>query len=449
MRLVKDSILVLGIRVCGLIFQLVVFALIARTHSLSEIGVFAFVNAIWIITRTLGPLGYDQAAMRFIPGYLTNKRPDWVAQYIELSRHKVQKHMITWGGVGVTIGVVLFIIGGEYATYGILVMILALGIPAYALIGLDVCIARSLGKVAQAQIPESLYLQIFLALGVGATVLAGVVSVEYTLAIQLGSAWLVLLVYRRLLVSRLQHDLCVNDGTELDKRPIYKMASSTMKGMAATALAARLPVILLAGVVASELVGLFEGASRLGLLASVPVWAVGVVVSPMIARAAANSDTHTIRRLYSVAGVFQTIPALAMLIFLVFYGDIILGMLFGDSFRLAHSVVVIIAFAVLVNSAGSIASNYLLMTGGEAVVQTYSMWALLIVIFGVPAGVYLGGLEGAAWALVLRSLVRDIGLTIVVAKTRNLMPGLLLASQIKWMLREVFSRCTFSYSKNR
>lgn len=448
MRLVKESVIVLILRITGLLIQLAVFALIARTHSLYEVGVFAFVNAIWVITRTIGPLGYDQAAMRFIPDYLRRQKPSWILEFIQSTRQRIKQCIIVFCmGFGIS-GVSILFLGGEYSTYGIPVILLSLGIPAYALIGLDVCVVRSLGKATLAQIPESLFLQILLIFGIWLTVLTDITSIEITLTIQVGVTWLVLAFYR-LIIPLKSYQNYKDDGSILNLDSVHAMAASTMKAMIATALAARLPVVVLSVVATSEMLGLFEGALRIGLLGSIPVWAVGVVVSPMIARAAASSDLETIRQLYAVAGVLQMIPALVVLIILMAFGDTILLVLFGESFQVATDAAVIVALAITVNGAGSIASSYLLMTNGEKIVQTYSIWSLVVVVLGVPIGVLLGDLEGAAWALVLRSLVRDIGLTVVVAKTRDLIPGLLSATLMKWMINNIVSQFLYNTTKRR
>ena len=98
---------------------------------------------------------------------------------------------------------------------------------------------------------------------------------------------------------------------------------------------------------------------RFGILASITTWAVGIVVSPSIANAAAAaSDSQTIQRLYAVAGRLQTIPALLLLVVWIVFGETLLGLLLGEQFRIVHNTVVIIAIATTVNAAGSIASNY-------------------------------------------------------------------------------------------
>jgi O-antigen/teichoic acid export membrane protein len=357
-------------------------------------------------------------------------------EYIRASGQKIKRYMMYWCAALVFVAGILLLMGDDYGAYGILMILVALGLPAYALIGLDVCVGRALGKVTQSQIPESLYLQAIVALGVGVTVLSNMPSVEITLAIQASAAWIVLLIYRMTIV-RVSPDETVNDGSMLNLAPVHDMAASTIKGMMATALAARAPVIILALVATAEMVGLFEGALRFALLATIPVWAVGVVVSPMISSAATNSDFEKIHQLYAVAGVLQTIPALTALVVLVVFGDVLLFHILGESFQIAYSAMIIIAIATVINAVGSVASSYLLMTGGEKAVQTYSVWSLVVVVVGIPVGAILAGLEGAAWSLVLRSLVRDIGLTIVVAKTRELMPWMLSVKEIKWMLGEL------------
>ena len=296
MSLIKDSFVILLIRIAGLVMQLLTFALVTRTHTLYEVGIFAFINALWIITRTLGALGYDQAALRFIPSYLSQKKHDWVLEFLQRAIEQIKATLLYVCIILIVIASIILYFDGGYFSYGWAILLLALGIYAYALMGLNVCVIRALNKSIQAQLPESMLLQILFVFGVGLTVYFDVACVEYTLAIQMSAAWCVLGVYQFIVAKTVNHQIIDND-LKLDFDTVQSMASTTFKAMTATALAARMPVILLALVVSADAVGLFEGAFRLGLLGTIPVWAVGVVVSPMIARAAEDDDFSLLRHL--------------------------------------------------------------------------------------------------------------------------------------------------------
>ena len=88
------------------------------------------------------------------------------------------------------------------------------------------------------------------------------------------------------------------------------------------------------------------------------------------------------------------------------------------------------------------------MTKGAKTVQLFNILALMVVLIGIPIGVMLGGIEGAAWALVVSSLIRDIGMTIVVVKTRGLLPGLLSYTHLKWMILAAARRIGISTAKS-
>lgn len=440
---IKDSFVVLIVRIFGLLFQIAMFTLIARTHSLYEVGVYAFVNTVWAIARTLGPLGYDQAAMRFIPEYISQNNQNLIRCFIRHANQRIGSIVLLLSLLIASISLIACLYDKNYITNCISALILAFGLPAYAAIGFDVCLLRGFGDVVKAQIPESVFLPIFIGLGIGSTIFAQSVSIYSTLIIHVFSAWSIVAIYRIVQRFRLLEFSSAN-RSQADFVTVDIMASSSFRGMIATALAGRLPVILLPLFVGSYFVGLFEGALRLGILGTIPVWAIGVVASPVIARAYFESDFKTIDNLYTAAGILQTLPSILILIVIAFFGDFILGSLFGEDYISMHMVTTIIALSTAINAAGSAASSYLLMTGGERLVQQYSIASLFVVLIGVPTGAYVAGLEGVAWALVLKSFVRDIGLTIIVAKNKNLSPGLLSLKQLNalynLLLKDAFGK---------
>ena len=411
----------MAMRVVGMVLQVGVFVLIARTHTIDDVGIYAFVNAFFVIVRALGALGLDQAALKYISSYVSNDRLPDAALFTYRYGEKILHHITIASVAPLTVGILLVFRNAEYVDYAYPIILMSIALPAYALIGFYVCVMRAHGSVVTAQLPESILLPLFLLCSIGALILLDYSNVASTLAAQAAIAWLVVFSYRRSVksiykgVSRgfASEDCC----TEVDA-----MARSTLRAMAATAIAARAPVILLTLTVTAGLVGLFEGALRLALLGTIPVWAVGVVVSPLISRAASAKQSDEIQRLYGHAGLFQALPAFAILGIIILYGDALLVFLFGPQFEYAYEACVIIAIATAVNATGSVAGSYLLMTGGEKVVQKYSMWALVIVLVGVPIGSLTAGLVGAAWVLVFRSFIRDIGLMYYVAKVRGIYP---------------------------
>lgn len=94
-------------------------------------------------------------------------------------------------------------------------------------------------------------------LGVGSMILTGVESVEYTLAIQMLSAWVTILIYHKMLKGNTVLNIVANTSKP-DMEPVNAMAFTTFKAMVATVLAARLPVILLSFAVSVEILGLFD-----------------------------------------------------------------------------------------------------------------------------------------------------------------------------------------------
>lgn len=153
-KIAKDSVLVFGIRIFSLVFQLAVFALITRSPSLREVGIYALVNTVWIIARQAGSFGYDQAAMRFIPEYLFYEKEHWAYIYQQAAIQRISRKILTGAGMIALIGFVVLTMEPKWHTYGIAVLMLAAGLPAYSFMSLYVCLVRARGQVVMAQVPE-------------------------------------------------------------------------------------------------------------------------------------------------------------------------------------------------------------------------------------------------------------------------------------------------------
>lgn len=430
--LLKDSLGVLLVRMGGLIAQILVFALVARVHSLKDVGIYAVANTIWVIVRALGSGGYDEAVLRFIPEFTIKKKPTWISQLVKFVSRQI---LIFWAFIFInallTCGIIVFFFQ-DFKQFSVLIFIVAVGLPAYALMGIDVCFLRTQNKILRAQIPESLYLPFIVALGLGFMYVFNIDSIVLTLILQASAAWCILHLYRKRTTleskSRIRNEI---ESEKIDLAAIKKMSASTMKSKIATTLAARSSLLILPILVSSGEIALFEAGLKFGVLASLPVWAVGVVVSPLISKAFANEDIKELKHIYSIANLLQTIPAILIFIVLILFGETFLGVLLGEQFRQAYPITVVIALATTINAAGSIASNYLLMTKGEHIVETFSYVALAIMLTGVIIGTLSFGLIGAGWALVLRSTTRDMGMIIYVSVKRQLFPVLFPLSAIQ------------------
>jgi O-antigen/teichoic acid export membrane protein len=428
-RFVGDTTITLVIRVLGLAFQVGIFALIARTHRLDVVGVYAMVNTGWMLTNILGSLGFSQTALRFVSNYLEQERPGMALAFARFSITRV---------AAVTIGIALLALLGtailsfavpSLASKALVAAIFALGLPAYALIGLYVCVLRGASKVVASQVPETLLLQALIATGVGALALLAIPGAIALVLAQATAAWLTVATYFLLWHRALPG--IERDTMEIDERKrASEMARSVFGAQAVTMLSGRSSTLLIGATLGSAAAALYEAAQRFGLLADITSRTVGISLSPQIARAHARNDTQEVQNLFTLASWLQTLPALALLLFMIPFGRWLLDVVLGPGFDAAYPVLVLISLATLVNASGGVSSTFLLMSGGERTVFFYSSLKLLIVLTGFPLVAYFGGLAAAASIMILGNIARDLGMTVHVMRKTHIRPGVWSPTEI-------------------
>jgi len=420
--------------------QVLIFALIARTQPLEIVGIYAVVNALWLLWRALGPLAFDQAAYRFIPTYISNKEPGKIYGFFLHSVSAAFKSGVFGTAVCCVLAALSHLLGAPFRPdIAVLLIIFGLALPAYALIGLYVGILRSTGSLAAAQLPESVVLQA----AFGIFVLFLWVSNETTLvmlaAAQMVAAISVALLYA-IVWRRYARILPQTMLSNQERSDITGMRKSVLATLAVTEISVRSPVAIVSLVLGPAAAALLEAAQRFGTLGSLTTWAVGTVVSPLLAQTYSKGDLNQVQNLYSLASILQTGCSLGLLIALFWWGEWVLTTILGVDFGAASIPTVLLAIATLVNASGGVASIYLTMTGREMTVFQFSISRLIAILAFVPFLGWTLGVSGVAGALILGSILRDIGLTAYVAGRTSLRPGI-------WSTHELLRLARLALSK--
>lgn len=427
-RLIPDAAITLALRVLGLLAQVAAFVAIARTHSLSDVGLYAVANTTLLLARTLGPCGMDYAAYRFCSGYFDGGDRARAAGFTRFAARRVLKLS---GLVGLLLLASAFALrGAGFVDPGtaLLLALAALGIPAYSLFGLFSSLHRSSGSMAWAQVPDGFLLPLALALGVGASAMWGTAAVAATLSIQIAAAWLLLLASMMRWRARVGGE--VRSLEREEAAGIVGMANRVLAGVSIANLAVRSHVLLVSATLGPAAAGLFEAASRFGSLATMTSFAANAAVAPLMARARVRSDARDQQDLYTIASAVQALPALGILLALLVAGRWLLSTFVGEAFAPAYWPMVLLAFAELVSALGGPASAFLMMSGREAVLARYSALSLAIAVVGIPLAGTMFGLLGAAAVPVVCEVVRAFGMTRAVWQMERIKPGVLSPSEL-------------------
>jgi len=419
----------LGLRFLGLPLQLLLFLLVARLHDLPSVGLFAVVSAIWLGARSLGPLGFDFAAMRFIPAFAAQGREGSVRAYVRLG--------LVWStGMSVLAAIVLIAIAHRWAgpvlllptadaapamtrpvVEGATFMLCALGLPAYVLIGYLVGVLRARHRLIMAQSLEIVVLPLLglalIALVAVADEQAGIIG---TLAAMTAAAWAVAVFYLWQARADLREAPPLGHG---ERWSIIHTALEIGVSSAVVIVTLRLPVILLFLVVGAAATAYYEAAQRLAMLGTLGTWTIAAAVSPMMAQAHALENPQRLRRLVAGGIAVSTGLAMTVVIGLLVLGPWLLGW-FGTEYREAHAIAVVLSLAFLVNALGGPPSTAYYMIGRERLALAFNLCGLLALVIAVPLGAWAAGALGAALGFLLAMLVRDGGMALMAGRVLGL-----------------------------
>lgn len=405
-----------GLRVAGLPLQFGVFVLVARLYDLRSVGTYAVANSIWQVFKGLGPLGLDLAALRF--GAALRSQGDWGA--LRAIEAKSQR----------TVGVVNSCLAGLMAIAGLswlsrgdaspsVIAIVSMGVPIYALLGLQVAQLRARELVRLAQFPESILLNVFTGLAILLASRLAPGAIVWALLGTLASAFTIVVVYA-VRFRGLHRTASVADTA--DWRGVASTAAHMFVGQALVTVSARSGPIVIGAVSGAASAGLFEGATRLGQLASVSTWAAGVAAAPQFAAAHARGAKERLQALVVAASWSAFLPAAMVTAMIGVAGRSLLAV-FGPQFVPAYSAAMLVSIATTVNAAGGLSSTALYMAAKERVAVQLTAASLVVLVACMLVLLPHLGLAGAGAAYVAASIVRDVGASIAIVVALGIHPG--------------------------
>lgn len=173
---------------------------------------------------------------------------------------------------------------------------------------------------------------------------------------------------------------------------------------------------LLGALAASAQVAIYGASARAMLIVMLPITVVNAVLPPIIAETYARGDTGLLERVARTAASVSGVIALSLALAIVIGGEAALGLLFGEFYRGAYAVIVLLAMGQLVAVLVGPCAILLSMTGGQAVLIKVMMVATAgIVLLGTPAAMLYGAV-GMATASMLVTAGQNLALSLIVRK---------------------------------
>lgn len=155
-------------------------------------------------------------------------------------------------------------------------------------------------------------------------------------------------------------------------------------------------------------VAIYGAAVRLVTLIGMVLAIVNAVVPPLIARLNVQNQKKRLERILRTTATLAAIPALMVLLVFVFFGNEVLGLLFGDYYRSGATVLMILslgqAVSVCVGSCGFV----LMMTGHQKILLIISLASAFISVSSGLIWVQMNGAIGVAIAVTVAMIVQQI-----------------------------------------
>lgn len=140
-------------------------------------------------------------------------------------------------------------------------------------------------------------------------------------------------------------------------------------------------------------VAVYGAAAKLVILVAMPLQIVNAIVPPLIAEMHAQGKRRELERTLRLAATLAGIPAFLMLAVFVFFGEPILGIVYGDYYGVAWLVLALLSVGQLIDVWVGAAGPLLMMTGHQLVAMTITLASSILT---VGVGVAVVGQYGAA-----------------------------------------------------
>lgn len=385
--------------------------MLARYLGAAELGVYAFAVAIVTILSIPAKAGLPTLLVREISIY--SQKGQW----------GLLRGLLIRGTQFVSAASLLLISGGAALVWlfkgasEVASLTLLVAFPLILLIALSelrVGALRGLHRVIEAQVPEMLVRPIFLCVFIAVVANSSFGALDaifgYVMAALLsfivGGVFLL-----RALPKQVQGLMSVYE----DKRWLNSMVPlALLTGM--QIINSQADVVILGLMGSTEDVGLYRIAMQAATLVTLSLYAVNMVVGPYFSRFYESGDMQNFQRMVTMGSRFSVFGALPIAAVFVFFGENLLGVLFGAEFVESYWALIILATGYLLSVCFGSVVLVLTMTGFEADAMKGAALAAMINIILNIILIPVLGMVGAALATVTSLLIWNIKLFLTVKK---------------------------------
>ncbi len=431
-RLAQGAGVALGIKLADAVLNSGTQVLLARWMGAWSFGTYSYAIAWSSSLAILAGLGLPNAALRFVPEYVT--RQDWgrLRGLIDQSRRCT---LLSSGAIALL--ALAWILHADWRdrTYALMPMGIAVAMVwPQTWLNLQLETARGLGQIAIAYSPSLVLRPVLVALG-GALWIIGGRRLSATAG--LGMMWGILValvagqwhLIRRRLPAELTSDAPQSVVPQMELRHWFTVALPLLFLDSSFLVLNQTDTISLGLLVGDREVGLYSAAVVTARWVNVMLASVNAIAAPLFASLYAQGDRAGLQAMVSAAAGWIFFPALGVAIALGVGAESVLGW-FGPEFGAAKWALWPLILGQLVN-VGSGSVGYLLMMTGHhldcaRVVSVCAVLNLILNLVLIPTW----GIAGAAIATALSMMLWNLWLYRLVVRYLEVRPSIVDAIAI-------------------
>ena len=160
-------------------------------------------------------------------------------------------------------------------------------------------------------------------------------------------------------------------------------------------------------------VAVYGAAMRLMVVVAMPLVIVNSVVPPIIAEMYAQNNIKILERILRTTATFAGLPAIIVFIVFIFWGDISMLLIFGDSYTVGSQVLVILSIGQVANVLAGSCGLTLMLTGHQTQVMIITIVSGIGTVVGALLLVRSFAGMGVASAAAVGMIVQNILLVLV------------------------------------
>jgi O-antigen/teichoic acid export membrane protein len=407
-RLFNDGIWAVGGKVFVLPLGLLISALLTRLLSPDDMGTYIFAQSLVLSGVAMSQLGLGPTAVRMIAASLGIDDLASVRDHV--------RNLLQWGLAGAFVTAIL----ASFLSNSI-------GVEPDAVIWISLWILVLTAQKLMAEILRGFHdIRAAVLIGDGST--GGLISylaaaailmfvwwvygqielpTALTIVVAAGAIAVILAVV--MLIRKLNSlNLPKGKGSKHFSWPVLYTALPVLAHTLATLLQNQSGIWMLEAFQPSSEVALYGVAARLVALIAVPLSVVNSIVAPIIPDLFWQGKTEKLERILRGLTALSTLPALMALGLFWVAGPFFLGFLFGEYYRDASGILVILTIGVVFNVMAGSSGLTLIMTGHQKILMGISIFTGVLTIVAVyfAAGRY--GAVGVATVVSANLLLKNI-----------------------------------------